>query len=139
MNELRFDPLNDLETALLALRDRTLAVDAFMETLLKAQVFILLDRDPGPEDARDHSAAPLLLNNPAGLPVLAVFTAAERALSMSMAFPAYQHGLWTEFRWLLSLVRPGIGLVLNPGTLAGFEMPAEGVARLQAQHPRSGE
>lgn len=132
MNDLRFDPQNDLETALLALRERRLPLQDFLLSLQVAQVFILLDRDPGPEEARNHEAAPLVLNNPAGQPLLAVFTAAERALSMTLAFPAYQHGIWCDFRWLLALVRPGIGLVLNPGTLAGFEMPAEGVARLQA-------
>lgn len=128
-----FDPLNDLESALLDARTGAGSIDALIERLKSSQVFLLLDRDPGPEEARDESAQPLLLNNAQGQPVLAMFSAPERSISMTLAWPQYAFGIWVEFRWLLRLVRPGVGLVLNPGAVAGFEMPADGVLALQAE------
>lgn len=128
-----FDPLNDLESALLDAKTGAGSIDALIDRLQSSQVFLLLDRDPGPEDARDESAQPLLLNNAQGQPVLAMFSAPERSISMTVAWPQYAFGVWVEFRWLLRLVRPGVGLVLNPGAVAGFEMPAEGVQALQAE------
>lgn len=129
----RFDPLNDLETALVAAKTGTGSIDALIDRLQASQVFLLLDRDPGPETARDESAQPLTLNNALGQPVLAMFSAPERSISMTMAYPQYGVGVWVGFPWLLRLVRPGVGLVLNPGAVAGFEMPAEGVLSLQAE------
>lgn len=133
MTAPRFDPLNDLEVALAAAKAGTGTIDALIARLQDAQVFLLLDRDPGPEEARDESAQPLTLNNARGQPVLALFSAPERSISMTLAYPQFAFGVWVEFRWLLRLVRPGVGLVLNPGAVAGFEMPAEGVTALQAE------
>lgn len=130
---LRFDPLNELETALEAAKAGTGSIDALIDRLQDAQVFLLLDRDPGPAEARDDSAQPLTLHNAQGQPVLALFSAPERSISMTVAYPQFGFGVWVQFRWLLRLVRPGVGLVLNPGAVAGFEMPAEGVTRLQAE------
>ncbi|MCC2637713.1 MAG: hypothetical protein K0Q68_1432 [Moraxellaceae bacterium] len=128
-----FDPLNDLETALLAAQTGEATIDALMERLKDSPVFLLLDRDPGPEDARDDDAQPLLLNNGQGEPVLAMFSAPERSISMTLAFPGYAFGVWVEFPMLLGLVAPGVGLVLNPGAVAGFEMPADAVVSLRAE------
>lgn len=128
-----FDPLNDLESALLDAKTGAGSIDTLIDRLQSSQVFLLLDRDPGPEGARDESAQPLLLNNAQGQPVLAMFSAPERSISMTVAWPQYAFGVWVEFRWLMRLVRPGVGLVLNPGAVAGFEMPAEGVQALQAE------
>lgn len=130
---LRFDPLNELETALVAAKAGTGTIDALIDRLQDSQVFLLLDRDPGPEEARDDSALPLTLSNAQGRPVLALFSAPERSISMTLAYPQFGVGVWVAFRWLLRLVRPGVGLVLNPGAVAGFEMPAEGVVSLQAE------
>ncbi|HET8729961.1 MAG TPA: SseB family protein [Moraxellaceae bacterium] len=129
----RFDPLNDLEVALAAAKAGTGTVDALIDRLQSSQIFLLLDRDPGPERARDDSALPLTLNNAQGQPVLAMFSAPERSISMTVAYPQFAFGIWVEFRWLLRLVSPGVGLVLNPGAVAGFEMPAEGVLSLQTE------
>jgi hypothetical protein len=133
MNTPRFDPLNDLEIALLAAQTGEATIDALIERLKESPVFLLLDRDPGPEEARDEEAQPLLLNNGQGDPVLAMFSAPERSISMTVTFPGYAFGIWVEFPWLLRLVRPGVGLVLNPGAMAGFEMPAEAVLSLRTE------
>lgn len=133
MTQPRFDPLNALESALLDAKTGAGTIDALIDCLQDAQVFLLLDRDPGPAEARDDSALPLTLNNAQGKPVLALFSAPERSISMTLAYPQFGFGVWVEFRWLLRLVRPGVGLVLNPGAVAGFEMPAEAVSILQVE------
>lgn len=133
MSQPVFAPLNDLEVALLAAKTGEGTIDALIDRLQQAPVFLLLDRDPGPEAARNEDARPLTLANAQGLPVLAMFSAPERSISMTLAWPGYAFGVWVEFRWLLRLVSPGVGLVLNPGAVAGFEMPADAVTQLQAE------
>jgi hypothetical protein len=37
-----------------------------------------------------------------------------------------------EFRWVLGVIPPDLGIVLNPGSSLSLEQPPEGVARLKA-------
>ncbi|HEX6592581.1 MAG TPA: SseB family protein [Moraxellaceae bacterium] len=124
-------PLNDIETLLLAVRQGQAGIADLLDTLVDTEVFILLDREPGPDDLLEGRALPLLLSNPQGLPLLAVFTAAERSVPMAVEFPRFGVGMAVVFRELLTVVRPGVGLVMNPGTTLGFEMPAANVAHLR--------
>lgn len=138
MDNVNFSPLNDLEAVLQSVRAGEAAVSAFMDALMDAQVFVLLNQDPGPEGDWHESASPLVLNNHQGMPVLAIFTAPERAIAMTSQFPAFAHGLLINFTWLLPRISAGAGLVINPGTLLGMEMPPAGVQRLQNEM-RAGE
>ncbi|HEX4938120.1 MAG TPA: SseB family protein [Candidatus Kapabacteria bacterium] len=131
MDNVNFSPLNELETVLQSVRAGGASVSVFMEALMVAQVFVLLDQDPGPEGDWHESASPLVLSNHQGMPVLAIFTAPERAIAMTSQFPAFAHGLLIDFTWLLQRISAGAGLVINPGTLLGMEMPPAGVQRLQ--------
>lgn len=126
-----FSPLNDLEGVLRSVRSGEAPLAAFMDALLEAQVFVLLNEDPGPEGDWPEPALPLVLNNAQGAPVLSVFTAPERAIAMASQFPLFAYGLLVDFSWLVQRMHAGVGLVINPGTLVGMEMPAEGVGRLQ--------
>jgi hypothetical protein len=108
-------------------------IDAFIGSLLASQVFVLLDKDPGPSRNWDNSASPLVLHNQSGVPMLAVFTAPERSTGWPERIPGYTFGLLTDFRWLLKGITSGVGLVINPGSSVGLEMPATGVARLKAE------
>lgn len=133
MNPEHFTPLNDLETALAALRADSAQAEGFFRALLASPVFLLLDRELGEPESPDPEALPLVLNNAQQAPVLALFTAAERAIPISLELPAYAHGAWVSMRWVLSIMRPGLGLVLNPGCLVGLELPVATVASLQAE------
>jgi hypothetical protein len=126
-------PLNDFEVMLLAVRDGKNSLAELLDDLLDSEVVILLDKDPQPDDLLEGRTLPLLLSNPAGKPVLAMFSAAERSVPMALQFPQFGFGLPVPFRELLKVVRPGVGLVMNPGTAMGFEMPAENVARMQQE------
>ena len=133
VSDAGFSPLNDLEHAFRSVRAGEARLAAFMDTLLQAQVFVLLDQDPGPEGNWHETASPLVLNNHQGVPVLAIFTAPERAIPMAGQFPAFAYGLLIDFAWLLQRITAGAGLVINPGTLIGMEMPPAAVQRLQQE------
>lgn len=125
--------LNDFEALLLAVRAGERELAELLDALPAAEVVILLDKDPEPDDLLEGRTLPLVLGNPKGEPVLAVFTAAERSVPMALQFPQFGFGLPVLFRELLKVVRPGVGLVMNPGTTLGFEMPAANVARMQQE------
>ncbi len=125
--------LNAFEDVLFAVRRGERGLAELLDALLDSEVVILLDKDPGPGDLQEGRALPLLLGNPQGLPVLAAFTAPERSVPMAVEFPAFGLALPVAFCELLKVIRPGVGLVMNPGTNLGFEMPAANLARLQQE------
>jgi hypothetical protein len=110
-----------------------ISIGEFVKTLLGSQVFVLLDRDPGPSSVWNNTASPLVLNNQSGMPMLAIFTALERSADWSERIPDYSFGLLTDFRWLLKGIASGVGLVINPGSKVGLEMPAIGVWQMRAE------
>lgn len=129
-------PLNPLETLLLATRAGGQGIAGLLDALLESEVVILLDKEPGSDAGTsllEGRVLPLVLSNPQGAPVLAVFSAAERSVPMALQFPTFGFALPVAFRELLKVIRPGVGLVMNPGTTLGFEMPAAAVARMQQE------
>ncbi len=132
MVDVSFGPLNALESVLLAVRAGDAPAADFLGALSSAQVLVLLDKDPGPEGNWEASALPLVLNSSQGGPVVAIFTAPERAIAMTSQFPAFCHGLQIDCSWMLQRISAGVGLVVNPGTLMGMEIPPSVVAQLQA-------
>lgn len=125
--------LNDFEEVLFAVIRRQRSLGELLDAMLDSEVVILLDKDPGPDDLLEGRALPLVLSNPHGQPVLAAFSAPERSVAMALEFPAFGFGLPVHFQELLKVIRPGVGLVINPGTNLGFEMPAKNVARMQQE------
>ena len=128
-----FDPANELERALADAQGGRLSVAHLMATLLLSQVFVLLDQDPGPSNAWNDSASPLVLTGSGGSPMLAIFTSPVRSSDWSMRFPQFAFGLRTDFKWLLKGVAPGVGIVINPGSSIGMEMPPSGVSQLRTE------
>jgi [ribosomal protein S5]-alanine N-acetyltransferase len=126
-----FAPANDLEKALIAAQHGRMPMLEFMDALIRSNVVVLVDREP-----TQGEATPMALTNQAGEPVLAVFTAAQRCGEWTRREPQFGVVLHTEFRSLLQGMAPGVGLVVNPGLKEGLEMPAAGVAQLQARARR---
>lgn len=133
MNAENLIPLNELETVLDAVRSGNAPVSSFVDALVAGDIFVLLDKDPGPEGKWDDAASPLVLNNHQGTPVLAVFTAPERAIAMASQFPVFGYGLVIQCAWIMARVSPGVGVVINPGTLFGMEVPPSVVQGLQRE------
>jgi hypothetical protein len=58
--------------------------------------------------------------------------ARRRSSEWPTRFPQFTFGLITDFKWLLKGVQAGVGIVINPGSSAGLEMPPSGVLELKA-------
>lgn len=128
-----FRPQNDVEHALIQAQEGQLTIPTLMTTLVASQVFVLIDKDPGPDGIWDNSATPLVLHNSAGIPVLAIFTSPDRSTDWTKHQPTFCFGLLTNFGWLLKGIAPGVGIVINPGSPVGMEIPPHGVQQLQAE------
>lgn len=133
MSVTDFNPTNSVERALLEAQQGRVAPTAFFDELLKSQVFVLLDREIGPEGGWDPSINLCILTNASGLPVAAVFTAPDRSAPWHERLPQFQFGLLVSFTWLLRGLGPGVGVVVNPGLTVGVELSPEAIANLRQQ------
>jgi hypothetical protein len=125
-----FNPVNDLERALVSAQVGQTPVGSFMARLIHDQVFVATNHEiPATGDLTD--IVPLLLKSTTGQAMLAVFTAPERATPMVAHFPEYSWGLLTSFSWLLKRCTSQTGVVINPGWSVGIEIPADGVRQMQ--------
>ena len=104
-----------------------------MQTLVASKVFVLLDKEIGPNGVWDNSASPMVLTNAQGAPVLAMFTAPERSSEWAKHQPRFAFGLLTDFAWLLKGIAPNVGVVVNPGLSVGLEIQPSAVAGLRSQ------
>ena len=128
-----FKAANPLETALEQARSGVIPIRDFIEKLLVSQVFVLLDKAVEPDGIWDNSASPMVLSSSTGSPMLAVFTAPERSTHSPHRLPEYAFGLLIEFRWLLQGMAQNAGLVINPGSAVGLEIPPAGIMQIRAE------
>ncbi len=128
-----FAPDNNLERCLVNTQTGHYPESALMEEFLASEIFVLLDRELGADGKLGGSAAPLILTNDAGLPVLAMFTAPKRASPWAERYAAYGYGLLTPFKQLLEGFDKGIGVVINPGWEYGLEMSPTYIEQLKAR------
>jgi hypothetical protein len=126
-----FTPANPLEEALLGAQQDEASQKAFIALLMDSEVGVMLDKPLLADGAWDPGAAPMVLDRPGGFPAIAVFTAPARAIAAGIHSNTYQYGKALPFRQLLRSVQPALGLVLNPGSLVGFDMKPEDVAELK--------
>ena len=133
MNTPQFVPANDLETALVDAQKGQRSVPEFFGALLRSQVYLLLDKEIGPDGQLDPSINPCVLSNAAGAPMLAAFTAPERASGWAERLPQFAHGVLVSFPWVLLRLGPQVGVVLNPEGKVGVEIGADALAQLKAQ------
>lgn len=128
-----FEPLNDLERALVAALQNQMPVAAFVQTLLSAQVYVLTDKEIQPGEIWNHGATPMVLADSQKTPFLTLFTAPERSVAWTQRQTTYSFGHSTDFPALLQGMAPEQGIVINPGLAAGFELQPATVAQLRAQ------
>lgn len=128
-----FEPLNDLERALVAALQNQMPVATWVQTLLSAQVYVLTQKQIQPGAAWDHSAMPLMLADAKKTPFLALFTAPERSATWARRQTSCRFGLSTDFAAVLEGMAPEHGIVINPGLPAGFELQPATVAQLRTR------
>ena len=128
-----FEPANDLERALVAALQNQLPVATFLQTLLTAKVYVLTEKDIRPGAVWDHSATPMVLASSDKTPFLALFTAPERSGAWAKRQTTFGFGVSTDFVSVLKGMAPELGIVINPGQQAGFELQPATVTQLRAQ------
>lgn len=120
MSETDFVPLNDLEHALSNVANGHIDFEKFLKVFLDSEVFVLTATEV---QADGTGLRPLLLERD-NQTRMAVFTAWERV-------EPFKHHcrfcLQTNGRYFLRVIPQDVGLVLNPGSRLGFEVPAQGV------------
>jgi len=94
---------------------------------MSAEVFFLSREEVTGEN---KNAQPLLLTNPSGQPMVAVFTSIERIPSAYIDQAGY--GVKVQGAAIVRALE-GTGFVVNPGDELSFEIPADGVAILKEQ------
>lgn len=131
MTDITFEPKNDLERQLAGAQAGDVSPEAFLETLMRSEVFVpVRDDDRIKGFQRSTRALPLSVADSDGTPTLILFSSPERAKDFVKQFPGYEGGLLTEFVWVLSKMGTGYAIALNPDCEVGFDMPVTLVAAL---------
>jgi len=128
-----FVPANELESHLLQAQLGQSSIAEFLDKLLAAEVFVLVDKDPGTGGLWDNAVSPLVLANAAGLPVFPMFTSQERFTLWHKQFPKFKYWTLVPFQSLLRGIADDVGIVLNPGKTVDLELAPEAVANLKAR------
>jgi hypothetical protein len=141
MDEITFEPRNDIERLLAEMLAGTVEPEDFARRLMAMQVFMPV-KDEKHQIAgfqRTTQAEPLVLEDDDGNRALIVFTGPDRAKDFLADFPDYGGGLLTEFVWIVRRMSDDIGIALNPGMEAGFDFDPGMVAMLAALLPQENE
>ena len=118
-------PENELEEALLALLKEKIDLDAFINALVRSSIF-LMTKGEADQLTTDAAFVPLMLTGADGRGAVAVFTAPSRAKSMQSSAKEFRSGLQLTFCAMVGSAPPGVGMMLNPGTIFSTEVAPEG-------------
>lgn len=113
-----FDPQNPLEASLVESQSGRIPFVKFIEQMLKSDVFVMSS-----DEVDGNSFNPVQYER-SGEVFVAAFTSLERTKRLAKQFP---YCLAIRASELLSRISPKVGVVLNPGWSAGFELPASGI------------
>ena len=121
----------DLESSLSAARDGEKSIAEFLEELFQSQIVVLLDKEIGENGHWNPSAVPLILSDPAGISMLAIFTSLDRAAPWVTQYPSHPHALLVDFSWVVKGIRNDVGIAINPGYELGAEINPETTAQIR--------
>ncbi|WP_313810960.1 SseB family protein [Glutamicibacter sp.] len=127
MDHERAKPKTHFEMMLQAAMNKPELAGSLMGAFMSAEVFFLSREEVTGEN---KNAQPLLLTNPAGAPMVAVFTSLERIPTSYIDQAGY--GVKVQGASIVRALE-GTGFVVNPGDELSFEIPADGVAILKEQ------
>lgn len=119
-----FTPVNLLEKMLLDGQQGKAPPSKLFGALFASKVFVLLNKPPAANGTWGDDTSILVLNNAAGSPMIAVFSAPERSAGWPERAPEFRHGAFVDFRWLVKVIAEGAGVVINPAGDVGVEMAA---------------
>lgn len=116
-------PLNALEKGIQDARERRLGTRDLMRLLLASNLAV---PSSTPVHADGTGFAPLVFED-AGMPLLVCFSELPRLREYAEVAPHYLRMTGAE---LLRRMPQGMGLVVNPGSGIGFDLPPDGVAKV---------
>jgi hypothetical protein len=120
-----FRPHNDLERALMQAQTGRMGMPGFLDLFSRSDIFVPSGDAMG---ANGEGFQPLLFDRD-GTAMVACFTAAERIGRHARIAP---YCLQIEGLAFLRRLPPNVGVVVNPGHEAGFELSPSGIARIVA-------
>ncbi len=134
------DPMptrNELEALLLDFHAGKVEPEEFARRLLAVQVFMPVKDEKHAIAGFQAStqAEPLLVEDDAGIRILVLFSAPDRARDFLVAYPGYGGGMLAEFSWILRRMGAGIAIAINPDQTPGFDLDPEMVAMVAALLP----
>lgn len=134
MDKERAKPKTHFETMIAAGLNKPELSGSVVGAFMSAEVYFLSREEV---TGQNPNAQPMLLTNPAGAPMVAVFTSLERIPGSYIDQAPY--GVKVQGAAIIRALSQ-TGLVINPGDDLSFEIPAEGVGILQRellkQHPQ---
>ena len=135
MDKERARPKTHFEMMLQAGLNKPELSGSVIGAFMSAEVYFLSREEVTEEN---KNAQPMLLTNPAGEAVVAVFTTLERIPSSYIDMAPY--GVKVQGATVVRALE-NTGFVVNPGDELSFEVPADGVAILKQQmlNQKSGE
>jgi hypothetical protein len=134
------DPMptrNELEALLLDFHAGKVEPEEFARRLLAVQVFMPVKDEKHAIAGFQAStqAEPLLVEDDAGIRILVLFSAPDRARDFLVAYPGHGGGMLAEFSWILRRMGAGIAIAINPDQTPGFDLDPEMVAMVAALLP----
>jgi hypothetical protein len=126
-----FEPTNELETQMVSVQKGELEQQDFLTHLVNSKAIVMLDQPPRLSGEWDNDIHPLVVGSPNGFPVLAVFSSVERSAVSKEKAPGHPYAMEAPFAWMLRGIQPGVGLVMNPGSAFGFEIPPDSLSSLR--------
>lgn len=131
MQALPLSPNSLLEYAIYEYRRHTLPFDVFVRVLLECEVVI----PSSTEIHKDWAGFTPLAFDRAGVPFLGVFTNKEHA---KIHADTASYVLTLKLRDFLKALKPGIGIVINPGYVEVLEVFPEGIPNMLRDYPGTG-
>lgn len=122
-----FIPLNDLESSLIQARDGRKNLRSFLGELLVSNVYVCSQSEVQSDRTGFH---PLFFDKGDEV-LMAVFTSGERAKKYSGEAP---YCLMMNGLQLFKSIPDGIGIVVNPRSTVGLEIPPSGIESIRAEY-----
>lgn len=134
-------PRNELEKLLAQMHAGELEPENFAKRLLDLQVFMPVRDEKHVIKGFQAStkAEPLILEDEEGTRVLILFSAPERAKTLTAEVSGYSGGILTEFAWVLRRMGEDVAISINPGDELGFDFDCDMVAMMAALLPEAAE
>jgi len=110
-----------------------LTIGEMLTCLAKSSLFIPLAAPPKMVGEAVVAWEPCTISKPDRSQWLVAFTKQDLASEFCKQAPAYSYGMSIGTTWLLEVLPPDHGIVINVGTTQGFEWSAAGVAEYKAR------